>query len=657
MDERVPILQLEGISKSFAAIHALDGVDLSIYPGEVHALMGENGAGKSTLMRIVAGVHAPDSGDIRFDGARVDLRTPAESQARGVAIIYQEPTLFPDLTVAENVMMGRQPTAEGAAGTRAAGAPAGGVRQVEIIVTAALAALMLLGVVLPWVTVHRASGVSTLNGFGATTYLAGIVTILCAAALVASTVMRGRRRAPVWLQGLLCAAPALLALGAAMRVSSSVDVRAAKSPLAPGATTATIGGGSLLVVLAGLLALATLLWARPRILGRAMNRDVQRLCDSLGVRLDGRSKIRGLSVADQQSVEVAKALSTNARILIMDEPTAALSLNEVKDLFRIVRRLRENGVAIVFISHRLDEVFAISDRVTILRDGRTIATRPIAAINRDELIQLMVGRPLDALFPKQEVPIGDVALRVRGLARKGIFADIGFEVRCGEIVGLSGLIGARRTEVARAIFGIDALDAGTVEVKGRAVRISSPRDAIAHGLAYVPEDRQQEGLVLPMSIAQNITMPLLRELTRAGFVQARRERALASEYGAKLQVRGVRSLAQRVGALSGGNQQKVVLAKWLATKPEILILDEPTRGIDVGTKAEVHRLMSELAGQGLAILMISSELPEILGMSDRVLVMREGRLTTTIDRAQATQEAIMRAATGQETPPELVIAG
>jgi rhamnose transport system ATP-binding protein len=455
---------------------------------------------------------------------------------------------------------------------------------------------------------------------------------------------------------MLSATPALLALGAAMRITSSVDVLGPKSPLAPGAPGATIAGGSLLIAVAGFLALAVIVWSRPRVLARKMERDVQRLCDALGVRLDMRSKVRGLSVADQQSVEIAKALSRKARILIMDEPTAALSLNEVQELFRIVRRLRETGAAIVFISHRLEEVLAIADRITVLRDGKLIATRPRDEIERDELIQMMVGRSLDTFFPKQAVPIGDVVLRVRGLTRRGVFADIGFDVRRGEIVGLAGLVGARRTEVARAIFGIDPPDEGTIEIDGRPARISSPRDAIAQGLAYVPEDRQQEGLVLPMAIAHNITLPLLRELTRGGFIDSSREQTLAADYSARLQVRGMSSVRQRVRALSGGNQQKVVLAKWLAVRPRILVLDEPTRGIDVGTKAEVHRLMGELAGQGLAILMISSELPEIVGMSDRVLVMREGRLTATFDRSEATQEAIMRAATGQEVPPALAAA-
>ena len=655
MEQRSPILELVGVSKSFAMIHALEGVDLALWPGEVQALVGENGAGKSTLMRIIAGAHAPDSGEIRFQGVPTHLRTPADAQAQGVAIIYQEPTLFPDLSVAENVMMGRQPTVEAEA--RRDGANPAALLRGGPLAIAALAALMLLGVVLPWVTVARPGGSSTINGLHGTTFLAGILVLLCALALPALMLGRASGSRMAWLRGVLAAAPALLALGGAQRVTSSVDLLSKKSPLAPGATGATLAPGSLVIAVAGLLSVAVLLWTGPRILNRKMYREVQALCDSLGVRLDVRGKIRGLSVADQQSVEIAKALSANARILIMDEPTAALSLHEVKDLFRIVRRLREAGVAIVFISHRLEEVYAIADRITVLRDGRHIVTRSTTEIGRDELVQLMVGRPLDTFFPKQTVPIGDVALRVRGLTRRGIFQDVGFDVRHGEIVGLSGLVGARRTEVARAIFGIDALDAGTVEIDGRPARISSPRDAIAHGLAYVPEDRQQEGLVLPMAISHNITLPLLRSLSRRGFIDGGAEQALASEYAARLQLRGMGSLAQRVRTLSGGNQQKVVLGKWLATRPKILILDEPTRGIDVGTKAEVHRLTSELAGQGLAILMISSELPEILGMSDRVVVMREGRQMATIDRAQATQETIMRAATGQDMPLELVVAG
>ncbi len=655
MENRIPVLELADISKSFAMIYALDGVNLSLWSGEVHALVGENGAGKSTLMRIIAGAHEPDTGEIRFEGRRVHLRSPADAQAQGVAIIYQEPTLFPDLSVAENVMMGRQPTVEGEALTReVADPPAAMILRNGALAATALAALMLIGVFLPWVTISRPGGTTTINGLHAATYLAGILTTLCALALPVLAFNRGAGSWLLWLRALAAGAPVLLAVGGAMRVTSSVDILRKKSLLAPGATGATLAAGSVVIAVAGLLAVAVLLWTRPRILGRQMYRDVQRLFDSLGVRLDVRGKIRGLSVADQQTVEIAKALSANARILIMDEPTAALSLHEVTDLFRIVRRLRETGVAIVFISHRLEEVYAISDRITVLRDGKHIATRPIGEIGRDELVRMMVGRSLDTFFPKQVVPIGEVLLRARGLTRRGIFSDIGFEVRRGEIVGLSGLVGARRTEVARAIFGIDALDAGTVEIEGKQVRISSPRDAINHGLAYVPEDRQQEGLVLPMAISHNVTLPLLRSLTRGGFIDANREQALAREYTTRLQVRGMSSLSQRVRALSGGNQQKVVLGKWLATRPKVLILDEPTRGIDVGTKAEVHRLMSELAGQGLAILMISSELPEILGMSDRVVVMREGRRMAIIDRAQATQESIMRAATGQEIPPELV---
>ncbi|HWE61013.1 MAG TPA: sugar ABC transporter ATP-binding protein, partial [Chloroflexota bacterium] len=554
-----PILALAGISKSFAGIHAVQEVSFELHSGEVHALVGENGAGKSTLMRIIAGAHEPDSGEIRFMGRGVDLRSPADAQALGVAIIYQEPTLFPDLSVAENVMMGRQPTvATEVARTGSAGTAAGMMRAGTLLACGG-AVVMILSVFLPWVTLSRAAGSATLNGLSPVTYVAGTLTILCALAFLAVT-LTAPRRWTLWGQTLLVIGPALLVIGAATRVTGSVDVLKNRSPLAPGAISAGMAVGSLLIALAGMVTLAALLWTRPRILGRNMVREVQALCDSLGVRLDSRSKIRGLSVADQQSVEIAKALSAQARILIMDEPTAALSLNEVKDLFRIVRHLRETGAAIVFISHRLEEVFAIADRITVLRDGKVIATRLIKDISRDELIQMMVGRSLDTFFPKQVVPIGDVALRVQGLVRRGVFSGIGFEVRRGEIVGLAGLIGARRTEVARAIFGIDGLDAGVVEINGRQVHITSPRDAIAHGLAYVPEDRQQEGLVLPMSIRQNITLPLLRELTRGGFIDAQREQALAVDYATKLEVRGARSLSQRVRALSGGNQQKVVLA-------------------------------------------------------------------------------------------------
>lgn len=369
---------------------------------------------------------------------------------------------------------------------------------------------------------------------------------------------------------------------------------------------------------------------------------------SLGVQLDPRTKVRGLTIAQMQMVEVAKALSFNARVLIMDEPTSALTLHEVADLFRIVRRLRDAGTAIIFISHRLDEVFDLADRVTVLRDGHYVGTRDVEGLTRDELIRMMVGRTLDALFPKLDVAPREVVLQVERLTKQGLFEEISFELHRGEILGLAGLVGARRTEVAQAIFGIEPADGGIIRVKGRSVLIRAPGDALRLGLAYVPEDRQQHGLVLALNITQNVTMPVLQEFARAGWIDQKAETARAGELSNQLEVRAA-GLWQRTRELSGGNQQKVVLAKWLATRPQILILDEPTRGIDVGTKAAVHELMSKLAAQGLAILMISSELPEILGMSDRIVVMCEGRVTGRFTRAEATQEKIMAAATARTT--------
>jgi len=495
------VLELRGIRKSFAGLVALCDATLALRPGAVHALVGENGAGKSTLIKILAGVHVPDRGDILLDGRPVHFANPARARDAGVAVIYQEPTLFPDLSVAENIYMGRHP------------------------------------------------------------------------------------------------------IGASSR----------------------------------------------RIQWPLLYREVAGLLEQVGLKIDPRERVRGLSVADQQLVEVAKALSLKARVLIMDEPTAALTPDEVERLFAIVRRLRERGAAIVFIGHRLEEIFAISDHITVLRDGSYVGTYETGDLDAERLIALMVGRPLDTLYDKPASVPGAPLLRVEGLRREGVFADISFEVRAGEIVGLAGLVGAGRTEVARAIFGIDRPDGGRVLLDGRPARFASPRQAVRAGLAYVPEDRQSQGLVLPLPIAQNVTLPLLREMSRAGVLRPARERGLAEEYRRWLSMRA-RSVTQPARDLSGGNQQKVVLAKWLSTRPRVLILDEPTRGIDVGAKAEVHRLIGELAAGGLAILMISSELPEILAMSDRVLVMREGHLAAALPRAEATQERVMAAATGYTSP-------
>jgi rhamnose transport system ATP-binding protein len=491
-----PLIELRGAAKSYGAVRALQDGDLVLRSGEVRGLVGENGAGKSTLVKVLGGVVRRDAGDMLANGEVVDFHSPHDARDAGIAVIYQEPTLFPDLSIAENVVMGYHP--------------------------------------------------------------------------------RG-------------------ALG--------------------------------------------------RIDRRAMHGQVQGLLDRLGVRLDPDRPVRGLSIADQQIVEIAKALSFDARVLIMDEPTAALSGPEVERLFTVVRALREQGAAVLFISHRLEEVFAICDTATVMRDGAVVHDAPISAMTPDEMVKRMVGRELSALFPKQDVAVGEPVLRVHRLTREGVFFDVSFDVRAGEIVALAGLVGAGRSEVARAIFGIDRPDAGHVEVGGTRLPPARPLAAMRAGIGFVPEDRRQQGLVMDLSIARNATITRMKALSRLGLIRAGAENRLAREWAERLRLRFHR-LEDPVGFLSGGNQQKVVLAKWLATEPDLLILDEPTRGIDVGTKAEVHRLMSELAGQGLAVLMISSELPEVLGMADRVLVMREGRLTGELSREEADEERVIRAATG-----------
>jgi rhamnose transport system ATP-binding protein len=489
------ILELKNISKSFSGVEVLHEVSFSLRAGEVHALLGENGAGKSTLVKLMTGVYQPDGGAIYLNGEQVRLGDARESRQAGIAAIYQELSLFPDLDVAENIFVGRQPT--------------------------------------------------------------------------------------------------------------------------------TAGG---------------------KIDWHGLYSEAQKLLTSLGLHLDLKQKARSLSIAQQQMVEIARAISVNARILIMDEPTSSLTLNEVNDLFRLVRRLRDEGTAIIFISHRLEELFELADRVTILRDGSYIDTCQLKDITRDELIRMMVGRTITELFPKQDVEPGQVILKVENLTCEGLFENVSFELRRGEILGMSGLIGAGRTEVARSIFGVEPPTSGKIQVDGREVSINSSRQAIDLGLAYVPEDRQLHGLVPAMNIVHNISLPLIKNFSSWGRLNDRAERSEAFAMASQMEVRA-HTIWQMARELSGGNQQKVVLAKWLSTKPRILILDEPTRGIDVGTKAAVHALMSQLASEGMAILMISSELPEVLGMSDRVLVMREGRVTAQLTRAEATQEKILHFAT------------
>jgi rhamnose transport system ATP-binding protein len=496
--EGAPIVELRDVTKSYGAVRALQNGNLALRAGEVRGLIGENGAGKSTLVKVLGGVVRRDAGEMLANGEVVDFHSPHDARDAGIAVIYQEPTLFADLSIAENVVMGYHP----------------------------LAALR-------------------------------------------------------------------------------------------------------------------------RIDRRAMHRQVQGLLERLGVQLESDRPVRGLSIADQQIVEIAKALSFDARVLIMDEPTAALSGPEVERLFAVVRTLQEHGAAVLFISHRLEEITAICQTVTVMRDGAIVHDAPIGEMTPDEMVRRMVGRELGTLFPKQDAAIGDPVLSVHRLTREGVFFDVSFDVHAGEIVALAGLVGAGRSEVARAIFGIDRPDAGHVEMQGRRLPAGNPLAVMRAGIAFVPEDRRLQGLVMDLSIARNATLTRMKALTRLGLIRAAAENRLAGEWAERLRLRFHR-LEDPVGFLSGGNQQKVVLAKWLATEPKLLILDEPTRGIDVGTKSEVHRLMSELAGRGLAVLMISSELPEVLGMADRVLVMHEGRLSRELSRAEADEESVIRAATGVE---------
>ncbi len=489
------ILRLEHIYKSFAGVHALSDVSFELLPGEVHALIGENGAGKSTLVKVITGIHQPNKGQIFFQGQRVVFHSTLSAQQHGIAAIYQDLNLFPDLNIAENIFMGHMP-------------------------------------------------------------------------------INPRTKAVDW---------------------------------------------------------------------NLMYQRSAEILQTLKVGLNPKSRVLGLSIAEQQMVEIAKALSVNAKVLLMDEPTSTLTLRETAELFRITRQLRKRGTAIIFISHRLEELFEIADRVSVLRDGHYVGTQDLHEITEDDLIQMMVGRTLDDLFPKEDAKITDVVLKVDNLEKEGLFHNISFELHRGEILGLAGLVGARRTEVARAIFGVEPADGGTIQIDGKEVAIQNPKKAMDFGIAYIPEDRQQHGLVLPMNLTHNITLPILEQFTTHGWMDQNAERVTALEFVQRFEVKAS-GLWQNVQELSGGNQQKIVLGKWLATQPKILILDEPTHGIDVGTKATIHQLMNHLANQGIAILMISSELPEILGMSDRILVMHEGRLTGEFQRGEATQENVMAAA-------------
>jgi ribose transport system ATP-binding protein len=379
---------------------------------------------------------------------------------------------------------------------------------------------------------------------------------------------------------------------------------------------------------------------------RAVNRKAAEVLTGLGLKLDPRRPVKGLRVAEQQMVEVAKALSLDARVLIMDEPTAALAEHEIKELFAAIRGLKAKGVSVVYISHRMEELFEIGDRVTVLRDGRSAGTFDVQTTNKFELIRLMVNRDLTELFPKEHAERGAEVLRVEGLTTRGGLKGVSFSLHKGEVLGIAGLLGAGRTELARAIFGLDKLEGGTVSIKGEPRRIGSPRAAINAGLGFLTEDRKAQGLVLPLSVKENLCLPSVDKFTSFGFVDSKRERRAAERYVKELRIR-TPGLEQKVVYLSGGNQQKVVLSKWLCSEAEVFIFDEPTRGVDVGAKAEIYQLMNRLAASGVAIIMISSELPEILGMSDRILVMRAGSVACEFDAKEATQEKILGCALGE----------
>jgi len=489
-------LRMEGITKTFPGVRALDDVHLHVRSGTVHALMGENGAGKSTLMKVLIGMYQADAGVITLAGEQVQIPDTAHALRRGISMIHQELSPVPHMTVAENIYLGREPR--------------NGVRLID---------------------------------------------------------------------------------------------------------------------------------------KRRMYGDARALFDKWEIRIDPRAYMRTLSVAETQMVEIAKAISYDSRLIIMDEPTSAITEREVEHLHRMIRSLRESGVAIIYITHKMDEVFKISDEVTVFRDGKHVATLPAVELDRQKLIALMVGRELTHMFPKEDVEIGDVLMSVRGLTRKGRVDDVSFDIRRGEILGLAGLMGAGRTEVLEGIFGVAKVDAGEITIKGKKIRVKSPADAIAAGIGLLTEDRKLTGIMGVLSVRDNMTIAALPRFSPRGLLRKGQMNKEAQVQREALAIK-TPSLAQLIRLLSGGNQQKVLVSRWLLTTPDILMIDEPTRGIDVGAKAEIHRLMCRLAGEGKAILMVSSELPEILGMSDRVLVMHEGRITGEFSRAEATQEKIMAAATG-----------
>lgn len=493
---RTPILEMKEIVKSFPGVKALKGVSLKLRRGEALGLVGENGAGKSTLIKTLGGVHAPDSGEILIDGEPVVLRTPSISQSQGIAIIYQEFNLAPNLTASENLFLGKESTRLGFIDQR------------------------------------------------------------------------------------------------------SEQVKAKK------------------------------LFAR------------------LGMNIDPNARCGELTVAEQQTVEIARALAADARIIVMDEPTAALSKQEVDELLGIIRDLKKAGIAILYVSHRLEEVFAVTDRVVVLRDGETVAESDTSPVTQAQLIEWMVGRPLEDEFPKRSVSIGRTRLRVEGLSRGQEVRDVSFDLRVGEVLGLAGLVGSGRTETVRLLFGADPADTGVVELDGEPIDFSDPKQSIKQGICLLTEDRKAQGLILIHSACENFGLPNLDDFQRGVFLDQGAERDSFKRYIKSLQIK-LANPSQKAGSLSGGNQQKVVLAKWLQRNADIFIFDEPTRGIDVGAKYEIYLLINQLVAEGKSVLLISSELPEVIGMCDRILVMKEGRIQGEVtDARSATQEEVLELALG-----------
>lgn len=483
---------MQGIEKSFSMVRVLQGVDLRVNGGSVHALMGENGAGKSTLMKILAGIYQEDNGKIYIQGQEVQISSPREAQQLGIAMIHQELSYIPEMTVAENIFLSREP---------------GG----------------------------------------------------------------------------------------------------------PGLVNYT-----------------------------KMNQQAAELMQQLKMGISPKAPMRSLKVADQQMVEIAKAISLNARVIIMDEPTSAITDKEVDTLFSIIENLKEQGKAVIYISHKMDEVFRICDEVTVLRDGGFIGTWKAEELNQDLLVQQMVGRQLEEVFPKYQVPIGDELLRVENLGLEGQFKEIGFSVRRGEILGVAGLVGAGRSEVMRSLFGLEPADKGSIVFEGEKIQIKSPSQAIRKGIAYVTEDRKKEGIIPELSVGENITLSSLWRTTKMVIQRKLEKRRIESQMQA-LNVRAS-SAAQLVGLLSGGNQQKVILAKWFLCEPKLLILDEPTRGIDVGAKAEIYKIMCDYVAKGNSIIMVSSEMPEVMGMADRIVVLSNRQFGGELNRDEFTQENIMKLA-------------